>query len=126
MDYIKLTQEVLSVGEASSQATHSSCGAISLFVGTTRDTFQVCVLFVYHQTYYSQVRQPQPSHLFILYDTVTEQQDVLCWYVYCFQGRDVVRLEYESYAEMAEKEMRNLCKIAREKWPVKHIVIYHR
>lgn len=63
MDYIKLTQEVISVGEASSQATHPSCGAISLFVGTTRDTFQVCVLFIYCQARYSNVRQPHSSHI---------------------------------------------------------------
>ncbi|KAK3858613.1 hypothetical protein Pcinc_035211 [Petrolisthes cinctipes] len=81
MDYIKLTQEKLSVDEASILATHPSCGAISLFVGTTRNTFQ---------------------------------------------GKDVVRLEYESYIEMAEKEMKSLCKVARKKWPLKHIVIHHR
>ncbi|KAK4292933.1 hypothetical protein Pmani_034334 [Petrolisthes manimaculis] len=62
-------------------ATHPSCGAISLFVGTTRNTFQ---------------------------------------------GKDVVQLEYEAYIEMAEKEMKSLCKVARKKWPLKHIVIHHR
>lgn len=81
MDYIKLSQEELSVAEASSLATHPSCGAISLFVGTTRDTFQ---------------------------------------------GKDVVQLEYEAYTKMAEKEMRSLCKQAREKWSLKHIVLHHR
>lgn len=42
------------------------------------------------------------------------------------QGRQVARLEYEAYEEMAEKEMLSLCKLAREKWNIKHIAIYHR
>lgn len=45
MDYIKLTKEVLSVEEATSLVTHPSCGAISLFIGTTRDNFEVIVLY---------------------------------------------------------------------------------
>ena len=44
MDFIKLTHEVLSVEEASSLVTHPSCGAVSLFIGTTRDNFQVAIL----------------------------------------------------------------------------------
>lgn len=40
MDYVKLTQDVLSVEEVTSLITDPSCGAISLFVGTTRDNFQ--------------------------------------------------------------------------------------
>ncbi|XP_069980965.1 molybdopterin synthase catalytic subunit [Penaeus vannamei] len=81
MDHIKLTREVLSTGEVVDAVTDPSCGAVSLFVGTTRNHFQ---------------------------------------------GRQVVRLEYEAYEEMAEKEMLSLCKLAREKWNIKHIAIYHR
>ncbi|XP_045112335.1 molybdopterin synthase catalytic subunit-like [Portunus trituberculatus] len=81
MDYIKLTEEVLSVEEATSLVTHPSCGAISLFIGTTRDNFE---------------------------------------------GKDVVQLAYEAYQDMAEKEMRKLCIIAREKWSLKHIALHHR
>ncbi|XP_063607989.1 molybdopterin synthase catalytic subunit-like [Penaeus indicus] len=81
MDHIKLTQEVLSTGEVADAVTDPSCGAVSLFVGTTRNNFQ---------------------------------------------GRRVVRLEYEAYEEMAEKEMRAICRLAREKWNIKHIAIYHR
>ncbi|XP_071542116.1 molybdopterin synthase catalytic subunit isoform X1 [Panulirus ornatus] len=40
MDYFKLTQDALSVEEVTSLITDPSCGAISLFVGTTRDNFQ--------------------------------------------------------------------------------------
>lgn len=81
MDHIKLTQEVLSVDEVTRLVTDPGCGAVSLFVGTTRDNFQ---------------------------------------------GQTVVRLEYEAYQEMAEKEMLKLCKSAREKWALQHIAIYHR
>lgn len=81
MDHIKLTLNILSVEQVTTLVTDPSCGAISLFVGTTRDTFQ---------------------------------------------GKNVVRLEYESYQEMAEKEMYKLCKEAREKWSLKHIAIHHR
>lgn len=40
MDFIKLTHEVLSVEEATALVTHPSCGAVSLFIGTTRDNFE--------------------------------------------------------------------------------------
>lgn len=41
MDHIKLTREVLSTGEVADAVTDPSCGAVSLFVGTTRNHFQV-------------------------------------------------------------------------------------
>ncbi|XP_068219076.1 molybdopterin synthase catalytic subunit [Palaemon carinicauda] len=81
MDYINITAESLHVDEVTKLVTNSSCGAISLFVGTTRDTFE---------------------------------------------GQTVVKLEYESYKEMAEKEILKLCKQAREKWPLHHIAVHHR
>ncbi|XP_042893590.1 molybdopterin synthase catalytic subunit-like [Penaeus japonicus] len=81
MDHIKLTQDALSTGEAADLVTDPTCGAVSLFVGTTRNNFQ---------------------------------------------GREVVRLEYEAYQEMAEKEMLAICRQARDKWNLKHIAIYHR
>lgn len=43
-----------------------------------------------------------------------------------FQGKAVIKLAYEAYQEMAEKEMRKLCGQAREKWNVKHIALHHR
>lgn len=40
MDYIKITPDPLSVDEITKLVTDPTCGAISLFVGTTRDTFE--------------------------------------------------------------------------------------
>lgn len=39
MNYLKLTHDKLDVGEINDLVAHESCGAISLFVGTTRDNF---------------------------------------------------------------------------------------
>lgn len=39
MNYLKLTREKLSVEAISDLVAHDSCGAISLFAGTTRDNF---------------------------------------------------------------------------------------
>ena len=42
-------------------------------------------------------------------------------------GRKVLKLEYESYDEMAFKEMKKICDIIRSKWStIKNIAIYHR
>ncbi|XP_048583295.1 molybdopterin synthase catalytic subunit isoform X2 [Nematostella vectensis] len=43
-----------------------------------------------------------------------------------FVGKNVVRLEYEAYIPMASSEMRKICKLAREKWNIMKIAIYHR
>ncbi|XP_043241808.1 molybdopterin synthase catalytic subunit-like [Amphibalanus amphitrite] len=43
-----------------------------------------------------------------------------------FEDRQVVRLEYEAYEEMAVSEMKKICGALREKWSLKHIAIYHR
>ncbi|RXG72804.1 Molybdopterin synthase catalytic subunit 2 [Armadillidium vulgare] len=40
MDFIKLTQDPLSVEEATNLASDASCGAVSIFIGTTRDHFE--------------------------------------------------------------------------------------
>ncbi|XP_035780351.1 molybdopterin synthase catalytic subunit [Anopheles aquasalis] len=40
MNYIKLTFDKLDVGALSELVAHESCGAVSLFVGTTRDNFE--------------------------------------------------------------------------------------
>lgn len=42
------------------------------------------------------------------------------------QQKSVERLEFEAYASMAEKEMRKIALLAKEKWPVKNIAIHHR
>ncbi len=41
-------------------------------------------------------------------------------------GRQVTRLEYEAYPEMALAEMRKIADVARERWPIEHITIVHR
>ncbi|XP_055700444.1 molybdopterin synthase catalytic subunit isoform X1 [Phlebotomus papatasi] len=40
MDFLKLTKDKLVVSDLSDLVAHESCGAISLFVGTTRDYFE--------------------------------------------------------------------------------------
>ena len=37
--------------------------------------------------------------------------------IFVFQGKKVVRLDYEAYEPMAIKEMEKLCNRMREKWP---------
>ena len=44
-----------------------------------------------------------------------------------FQGKKVLRLEYEAYEGMARKELEKLCQEVRSKWPTVHkIAIHHR
>ncbi|CAG5004137.1 unnamed protein product [Parnassius apollo] len=82
MDHLKLTVDKLSVEAVSDLVVDDSCGAISVFVGTTRDNFE---------------------------------------------GKKVVKLEYEAYEPMALKAMKSICDEIRSKWPVVHgIAIYHR
>ncbi|XP_040118195.1 molybdopterin synthase catalytic subunit isoform X1 [Oryx dammah] len=80
-DIIKFTSEKLSVDEVSQLVISPICGAISLFVGTTRNNFE---------------------------------------------GKKVISLEYEAYLPMAENEIRKICSDIRQKWPVKHIAVFHR
>jgi molybdopterin synthase catalytic subunit len=42
------------------------------------------------------------------------------------KGKKVVRLEFEAYANMAEKEMKKIAEQAQEKWPLHKILIHHR
>lgn len=81
ISHVELTQSVLCVSQVSNLVSDPQCGAISLFVGTTRDLFE---------------------------------------------DKEVVSLEYEAYAPMAEKEMTKMCHETRELWPVQHIAIVHR
>ncbi|XP_053613395.1 molybdopterin synthase catalytic subunit [Plodia interpunctella] len=82
MDHLKLTVDVLSVDVISDLVLDNTCGAVSIFVGTTRDNFE---------------------------------------------GKKVVRLEYEAYESMALKAMKSICEEVRGKWPAVHsIAIYHR
>lgn len=41
-------------------------------------------------------------------------------------GRRLVALDYEAYAEMAERQMRELVAAARQRWPIVRCVMLHR
>jgi molybdopterin synthase catalytic subunit len=43
-----------------------------------------------------------------------------------FQGKKVLKLEYEAYEPMARKEMEKIAQSIREKWDVLHIAMFHR
>jgi len=81
MNHVKISADVLSVDEATSLVSCSTAGAISVFIGTTRDSFE---------------------------------------------GKSVIRLEYETYEPMAVKEMNKICETVRDKWTVRHICMMHR
>ncbi|KAL4684184.1 hypothetical protein H8959_021878 [Pygathrix nigripes] len=80
-DIINFTAEKLSVDEVSQLVISPLCGAVSLFVGTTRNNFE---------------------------------------------GKKVISLEYEAYLPMAKNEVKKICSDIRQKWPVKHIAVFHR
>ncbi|XP_068693112.1 molybdopterin synthase catalytic subunit-like isoform X2 [Montipora capricornis] len=80
-DTIVITPDHLHIDQVTEIVGSPSAGAVSIFVGTTRDNFE---------------------------------------------GKTVVRLEYEAYVPMARSEMRKICKQVREKWDVIKIAIFHR
>jgi len=44
-----------------------------------------------------------------------------------FDGKKVVKLEYEAYESMATKEIQKICALIRDKWPRVHkIALHHR
>ena len=82
-NFIKITTDFLDVAAITELVTDPSTGAISLFIGTTRDEFN---------------------------------------------GKKVVRLDYEAYVPMAKKKIASLCDNIRDKWQgkVHNIAIHHR
>ncbi len=42
------------------------------------------------------------------------------------EGREVLRLEYEAYPELAEKEGMRILEEAKERWGVERILVVHR
>jgi molybdopterin synthase catalytic subunit len=42
------------------------------------------------------------------------------------KGKQVVRLEFEAYAQMALNEMRKIAEQATEKWPLHKVLLHHR
>jgi len=43
-----------------------------------------------------------------------------------FEGKSVLRLEYEAYQPMAEREILAIIHRARERWSLRHVAISHR
>jgi molybdopterin synthase catalytic subunit len=43
-----------------------------------------------------------------------------------FDGRRVLRLEYEAYDAMAVKELRGVCDAARARWRLCRVAVFHR
>lgn len=81
MDIVDVVEEKLNVEAITDSVASPSCGAVSVFIGTTRDSFE---------------------------------------------GKEVVRLEYEAYLPMAKKKMMEVCTDIRKQWHVKNISMIHR
>ncbi|KAK3098543.1 hypothetical protein FSP39_020482 [Pinctada imbricata] len=81
MDHIDIVEDKLDVNHITNLVTSPSCGAVSMFIGTTRDNFD---------------------------------------------GKKVLRLEYEAYIPMARKKMTEVCDQIRQKWNVHSIAMLHR
>lgn len=80
-DRVRISAESIDVGVAVQAAIRPDCGALAIFVGTTRN---------HHE------------------------------------GKEVLRLAYEAYGPMAEREIRGLISEARQRWPLGAVVIEHR
>jgi len=104
MDNIQITNDRLDVNEIYSGVVANSIGAVSLFVGTTRDNFEGKKV------------------------TVKGFKTILYYYnnYPCEFSQQVIRLEYEAFSPMAEKELKKVCLGIRDKWKVENIAIYHR
>jgi len=77
-----ITPLPLNLTECTEWCNDASCGAISTFIGTTRDTFE---------------------------------------------GKKVIKLEYEAYVPMAQKVLQDICSTARARWNgIGKMCIWHR
>ncbi|CAG5133639.1 unnamed protein product [Candidula unifasciata] len=81
MDFVDILYEKLSVEDISDMVSSPSCGAVSMFIGTTRDNFD---------------------------------------------GKQVLKLDYEAYIPMAKRKMLEVCASIRQQWDVHNIAIIHR
>jgi molybdopterin synthase catalytic subunit len=101
-DVVEVVYDELSHERAVELVTHESAGAISTFIGTTRDNFNG--------------KRP------LQYQVITGMlMDIAS------PGKKVVRLEYEGYVPMAKLELLKICAQIREQWPsVVGIVMFHR
>ena len=67
-------------------------------------------------TVWEEVRDPSCGGITVFTGTVRKQS----------KDKPVVRLEYESYESMAQKEIHKIASEAMERWPVRRIAIHHR
>lgn len=65
---------------------------------------------------YEWVRKPHHGAVLTFAGTVRDNTD----------GQRTLRLEYEAYAEMAEKKMREVGAEIREKWGIEDVAMLHR
>ncbi|GHP09591.1 molybdopterin synthase catalytic subunit [Pycnococcus provasolii] len=103
-------------GGASSECCEMSSSDLVSFVAITGDAVLDCA------TYRSKLDEP-PNRpglcgAVATFEGLTRDD---------FQGKKVLRLEYEAYAPMAARVMLRICEQAREKWPsLKKLVAAHR
>lgn len=115
MNFIKLTSGKLDINAISELVTDEICGAVSIFVGTTRDNFDEKPVSMNFPTFFVFIECFQIKHN----DFMSMRFD---WYQF-----QVLSLKYEAYDKMADKMLNIICDNIREKWPdVRHIALYHR
>lgn len=103
MNFLELTTDKLDLNGISELVNHGSCGAISVFIGTTRDNFEDKKVSMFDGFMHSDAHSVH---------SLVEQ---------------VLQLEYEAYDAMALKSMARICDAIRQKWSeIKNIAIYHR
>uniref|UniRef100_A0A383VWQ1 Molybdopterin synthase catalytic subunit n=1 Tax=Tetradesmus obliquus TaxID=3088 RepID=A0A383VWQ1_TETOB len=79
--FVEVTDQALDFAKYTQLVTDPAAGAISSFIGTTRNNFQ---------------------------------------------GKAVLRLEYEAYVPMAVAKLKELCQQLHSKWDVTHVAMAHR
>ncbi|KAI9314258.1 Molybdopterin biosynthesis MoaE [Dichotomocladium elegans] len=71
-----------------------------------------------------------PSLDFISKQVADDSAGAICTFSGCtrdtFQGKRVVRLDYEAYVPMATKILQDLIAEARRRWALTHVAVYHR
>eukprot|EP01125_Pyxidicula_operculata_P017452 TRINITY_DN610_c3_g1_i1.p2 TRINITY_DN610_c3_g1~~TRINITY_DN610_c3_g1_i1.p2 ORF type:complete len:186 (+),score=37.37 TRINITY_DN610_c3_g1_i1:809-1366(+) len=80
-DICVITPDKLDLNSIVSEVSDDECGAVSTFIGVTKNHFE---------------------------------------------GKKVLKLEYEAYTPMAVKELKKICQLIRSKWDVRHISMHHK
>uniref|UniRef100_A0A803JA07 Molybdopterin synthase catalytic subunit n=1 Tax=Xenopus tropicalis TaxID=8364 RepID=A0A803JA07_XENTR len=122
-EFIKITHSRLSADEVSQLVTSPSCGAVSIFIGCVshvtcaliNSALQIGVISP-HLPSSRSAEQWEGSKITAPSSTRNT-----------FDGKKVVRLEYECYIPMAEMEIKKIFLDVRRQWPhVKHLAVHHR